>query len=134
MLHFERGEFLLRETLADSVKLMAVRAEEKGLELIWRVAADVPNLLLGDPLRLRQVVTNLLSNAVKFTTHGEVELCVGISLPVGEQAKLVFAVRDPGIASRRKNLNQSSSRFHRLTCPLPASTAEPDWDLPSVMA
>jgi PAS domain S-box-containing protein len=97
LLHFERTEFLLRETLADSVKLLALRAEEKNLELIWRVEPNVPEVLLGDPLRLRQVITNLLSNAVKFTEHGEVELCVGLSERDRDEAQLLFAIRDTGI-------------------------------------
>jgi two-component system sensor histidine kinase/response regulator len=97
MLHFERSEFVLRETLTDSMKLLAVRAEEKGLELIWRADAAVPDLLVGDPLRLRQVVTNMVSNAVKFTKHGEVELCVGLEESTANRIKLLFAVRDTGI-------------------------------------
>jgi PAS domain S-box-containing protein len=96
-LAFEVTEFLLRDTLADTIKLLAVRAEEKGLELMWRVNSEVPDVLLGDPMRLRQVVTNLLSNAIKFTSAGEVELCVGVSEPSATNVELLFAVRDTGI-------------------------------------
>ena len=64
---------------------------------MWRVNSDVPDVLLGDSMRLRQVVTNLLSNAIKFTATGEVELCVGVSELAGGNVKLLFAVRDTGI-------------------------------------
>ncbi len=63
----------LAETACD---MYAVRAREKGLELVCSVAPDLPPLLVGDPTRLTQVLSNLLSNAVKFTTRGEVELRV----------------------------------------------------------
>ena len=64
--------FSLRECLGDALKGLAMRAQEKGLELACRVPPDVPDDLVGDPLRLRQVVLNLVGNAIKFTDQGEV--------------------------------------------------------------
>jgi PAS domain S-box-containing protein len=111
-LGFENTEFLLRDTLADTMKMLAVKAEEKGLEFMWRVNSDVPDILIGDPLRLRQVVTNLLGNAIKFTSEGEVELCVGISEPVTSEVKLLFAIRDTGIGI---SYDKTASIFHAFS-------------------
>ena len=69
----------------------------KGLELLWRVSADVPQHLMGDPLRLGQVLTNLVSNAVKFTERGEITVGCESEERVGAAAKLHFYVRDTGI-------------------------------------
>src|SRR5438876_8975449 len=61
----------LHDTLADAVKMLALRADQKGLELICHISPEVPAEVVADPTRVRQVVLNLLSNAVKFTQHGE---------------------------------------------------------------
>src|SRR5438105_2836432 len=66
------ADFSLREALGDTVRALAVRAHKKGLELIYQVDADVPDALIGDAGRLRQVLLNLVGNAVKFTDEGEV--------------------------------------------------------------
>jgi PAS domain S-box-containing protein len=72
----ERAEFPLDRKLREIVRMMAVPAHEKGLELLYENWAELPDCLLGDPGRLRQVVVNLLGNAVKFTASGEVSLAV----------------------------------------------------------
>jgi signal transduction histidine kinase/DNA-binding response OmpR family regulator len=68
--------FSLRELVGSSLKTLAVRAHEKGLELAWHVPPGVPDALVGDPLRLRQVILNLAGNAIKFTQQGEVVVSV----------------------------------------------------------
>jgi PAS domain S-box-containing protein len=93
----KRECFDLRESLGDTMKSLAVRAHAKGLELACRIAPDVPDLLVGDAGRLRQVVVNLVSNAVKFTTEGEVVLAVRRNPPTNGEILLSFAVRDTGI-------------------------------------
>jgi len=70
--------FNLRDSLDDSVKVLALRAHQKGLELAYHIPADVPDAVVGDPGRLRQVVVNLLGNAIKFTERGEVVLRVSV--------------------------------------------------------
>jgi PAS domain S-box-containing protein len=96
-LDLERTEFDVRETLGETVRLLAVRAAEKSLELACDIAPDVPDTLLGDPGRLRQVVLNVLGNAIKFTTEGEVVLNVHVEAKGSGEATLHFEVRDTGI-------------------------------------
>ncbi len=76
---------------------LAKRAQEKSLELVAFVSPDVPRLLRGDPIRLRQVLLNLLNNAVKFTDHGEVALQVAKQEQTDTHTLLRFSVRDSGI-------------------------------------
>jgi len=96
-LDLEHTEFDLREGVGDAAKLLALRASEKGLELACHIAADVPNELLGDVGRLRQVLLNVLGNAVKFTSTGEVVLHVDVESMTALRATLRFAVTDTGI-------------------------------------
>jgi PAS domain S-box-containing protein len=93
----EETEFALRERLGDTMQFLGLRAHSKGLELAWQVHADVPDGLLGDIGRLRQVVVNLVGNAVKFTHAGEIVLDVSCESPPNEHVVLHFAVRDTGI-------------------------------------
>ncbi len=89
--------FAFRDELGQCVRSIALRAHEKGLELIYEVADDVPDRLVGDAGRLRQITLNLLSNAVKFTDRGEVELRVTQQARHGRIVWLEFSVRDTGI-------------------------------------
>ena len=73
-LDLELIEFSLQDCVGETVKALAVRAHEKGLELAYQVAPDVPQRVVGDPVRLRQILTNLVGNAIKFTSQGEVVL------------------------------------------------------------
>jgi PAS domain S-box-containing protein len=96
-LDLEVVDFDLRETLDDTVASMAMRAHKKGLELADHIAPDVPEVLAGDPHRLRQVVVNLLGNAIKFTECGEVVLDVSVQSLTEREIWLHFAVSDTGI-------------------------------------
>jgi two-component system, sensor histidine kinase and response regulator len=75
-LDLEFVPFELGEVLGDALKLLALRADKKGLELAWRMQPDVPEVVVGDPARLRQIAINLVGNAIKFTDRGEVVLRV----------------------------------------------------------
>jgi len=89
-------DFELRTVLEDAFELLAPRAHQKRLELICQIDNEVPEAIVGDPGRLRQIVTNLVGNAIKFTTHGEVAMRV--ALVHGEDgAEIEFSVRDTGI-------------------------------------
>jgi CheY-like chemotaxis protein/HPt (histidine-containing phosphotransfer) domain-containing protein/anti-sigma regulatory factor (Ser/Thr protein kinase) len=90
-------DFDLRNSLEETLKTLAWRAEEKGLELLCDIANDVVEQVQGDPARLRQVVLNLVGNAVKFTHAGEVTLSVEVNSHEKDAQILHFVVRDTGI-------------------------------------
>src|SRR5262249_47279296 len=92
-------DFQLRELIGDTMRALAVQAHRKGLELIWDVHADVPDRLIGDSSRLRQVLVNIACNAIKFTEAGEVVLDVSIDASPCDEGRIAlrFAVRDTGI-------------------------------------
>jgi len=89
--------FPVRDAVEDAVRAQAVRAQQKGLELACRIAADVPARLEGDPGRLKQVITNLVANAIKFTEHGEVVVAVDRASTEPRALVLHVAVSDTGI-------------------------------------
>ena len=93
----EAVDFNLRDCLELTLKTVAVRADEKGLELLCEVAPEVPELVRGDSTRLRQVVMNLVGNAIKFTDRGEVALKVQVEGQEGQDRMLRFTVADTGI-------------------------------------
>ena len=97
-LELERVPFDLREAVGNAATLLAVRASEKKLELACHVAPDVPEIVLGDEGRLRQVLLNVMGNAVKFTSHGEVVLRVVVESAGRGVAGLHFTVTDTGIS------------------------------------
>ncbi len=110
-LDLDSVDFELSAILDDMMRALAPRAHQKGLELAYHVAPDVPAGLAGDPARLRQILVNLISNAVKFTDAGEVILRVQREDHDGERALLHFTVADTGIGipldSRPRSLKHS---------------------------
>lgn len=92
----EVGPFSLRDLLHQTAKSLAVRAHEKGLELICEVPDSIPDDLAGDELRLRQVLTNLIGNAIKFTDKGEIDVQVNLGKVENERIELRFSVTDTG--------------------------------------
>jgi signal transduction histidine kinase/CheY-like chemotaxis protein len=109
-LDLESLDFRLRDTVADAVRLLALRAHGKGLELAYQVRADVPDDLVGDPSRLRQVVVNLVGNAIKFTERGEVVVEVEAETDA-DGVELHFAVRDTGIGIPAEKLDRVFEPF-----------------------
>ncbi len=95
-INFDPVDFTLQDCLDDALSALAVRAHEKGLELVWEVKPDVPQFLVGDPSRVRQVIINLVSNAIKFTQQGEVVVRVENESTDEEGAQLHFSVVDTG--------------------------------------
>ena len=97
----DHRDFDLRDLVGTTLKTLAVRAHEKGLELAFDIQAGVPDALAGDPLRLRQILVNLVGNAIKFTEHGEVEIGVACEAAAEAEVRLHFSVRDTGIGIPR---------------------------------
>ncbi|MGB8799977.1 MAG: response regulator, partial [Candidatus Acidiferrales bacterium] len=93
----EHVEFALRETIEETLKSLAPRAQEKEIELASRFAPEVPDSLIGDPDRLRRIVVNLVGNAIKFTEHGEVVVQVNVETHGEPDILLHFSVTDTGI-------------------------------------
>jgi PAS domain S-box-containing protein len=96
-LELEQMEFPLRECVEGTLDLLAARASEKHLDLLYEIADGTPGAIRGDPTRLRQILVNLLGNAVKFTERGEVLLSVRPKVVSAESVELVFSVTDTGI-------------------------------------
>ena len=97
-LDMEDIEFRLDEVLDNLSNLVTLKAQEKGLEVLFSVDREVPYTLLGDPLRLGQVLINLSNNAVKFTSHGEIIIAIKLmSEDPSGQVRLQFSVKDTGI-------------------------------------
>lgn len=103
--------FDLRNTLEDAVSLLAPKAAEKGIELYTMIKAGVPESVVGDPARLRQILNNLISNAVKFTEHGEISVTVECLEKKDKLALLSFEVRDTGIGIRKEHINTIFQHF-----------------------
>ncbi|HUY92618.1 MAG TPA: response regulator [Pirellulales bacterium] len=138
-LDLEQVAFDHAETVGDTMKALGLRAHGKGLELLCRIAPDVPATLIGDPSRLRQVLVNLAGNAIKFTERGEVEVSVEVeerprssssasvrvdgerAAPNGSPAPIIlhYRVRDTGIGIPNEKLNRMFEAFEQAD----ASTA-----------
>ena len=90
-------DFNLRDCVETTLKTLALRADEKGLELMCEVAPEAPEMVRGDSNRLRQIILNLVGNAIKFTSVGEVSLRVFVEQKTGDDCLLHFLVSDTGI-------------------------------------
>jgi PAS domain S-box-containing protein len=96
-LDLDPAPFLVRDAVGDTLKTLALRAHGKGLELAYDIRPDVPDLVVGDVYRLRQVLTNLVGNAVKFTDRGEIVVRAERLPESGEGYRIRFTVTDTGI-------------------------------------
>jgi len=110
-LELESIDFNIQSVLEDSIDAVALRAAEKGLELLVDIEPATPNTFRGDPLRLRQVLLNLLSNAIKFTSRGEVSLSLSAAPGPDGKLKLIFAIRDTGIGIPADRVNTLFAPF-----------------------
>ncbi len=112
-LEIESIPFSLRYSLQQTIRVLALRAHEKRLELIWSVDAAVPDHVIGDPLRIRQIILNLVGNAIKFTTAGEVEIQVRLEDVRERAVQLRFRVRDTGIGIPENKRNAIFEAFEQ---------------------
>ncbi len=101
-LNIEQVQFSLDEMLDSTAMLISQKAEEKGLEVLFGISPDVPQNLVGDPLRLGQVLTNLTNNAVKFTEQGEIIIYCELASRFGNKVRLRFSVKDTGIGMTKE--------------------------------
>lgn len=111
-LEIEQVMFDLDELLDTTANLFALRAEQKGIELVFDEATDLPTTYIGDSLRLSQVLSNLVGNALKFTEHGEIQVGIRGERQDGQRMRLHFSVRDTGIGMSEEQL---SRLFHAFT-------------------
>lgn len=105
-LHLENLEFELSRVIGDTMDLLARQGQVKGLEMLADVGGDVPNELIGDPVRLRQILNNLVGNAIKFTEAGEVTLSVERGNTTASGIELHFSVSDSGIGISEAKLKK----------------------------
>ncbi len=111
-LEIETTNFHLEQVLNNVTNVVSLKAEEKGLEIYFRTAPDVPVELVGDPLRLGQVLLNLVGNAVKFTETGEIVVSTELAAREAERVWLRFSVRDAGIGMTKE---QQAKLFQPFT-------------------
>jgi len=117
-LNVETANFGLRESLAQTMKPLAIRAQQKGLEFSLHVDPRVVDLVAGDPVRLRQIIVNLVGNAIKFTSRGGVALAVQQESHDAEYMLVRFTVKDTGIgipAERQKEIFSSFTQADNST-------------------
>ncbi|MBL8472642.1 MAG: response regulator [Rhodocyclaceae bacterium] len=110
-MHLEAVDFQIDELLDTTSDLFSVRAEEKGLELVFDVSPAVPETLTGDPLRMSQIINNLVGNAVKFTEQGEIHVKVTAEHAAEDSVLLRVAVRDTGIGMTQDQLARLFGAF-----------------------
>ena len=110
-LKVEAIPFHLDEVLENTTSLITGQIQEKGLEFLIALDPDVPDGLIGDPLRVGQVLLNLVSNAIKFTQEGEVMLKVGLNQVINGEAELQFSVTDTGIGMSEEQLSRMFRAF-----------------------
>lgn len=110
-LKMENIQFELEDVIGNLATITAVRAEEKHLEFLIETALDVPPHLIGDPLRLGQVLINLVGNAIKFTERGEIQVQIEVAAENATEAELRFTVRDTGIGMTTEQAGKMFQAF-----------------------
>ncbi|WP_051092080.1 response regulator [Colwellia piezophila] len=110
-LEIESIEFNLHETLEDLSNVISLKAEDKGIGLFFKIPYNIPLRLMGDPLRLSQVLINLSNNAIKFTDQGEVVIKVVLAKSEGDSATLLFAIEDTGIGMKSEHQRKLFKSF-----------------------
>jgi CheY-like chemotaxis protein/two-component sensor histidine kinase len=107
----ESAQFDLKTVVAEVLKMQGQAAKDKGIELVLELPESVPSYLIGDPVRLNQILLNLISNAVKFTAKGKVSLSVKSLLEDTKNAKIQFVVEDTGIGIPNDKLENIFESF-----------------------
>lgn len=110
-LNIEHIDFELEQVMDTVSNLITLKVQQKGLEVVFNIDSDVPLNMLGDPLRIGQVITNLCSNAVKFTEEGEIVISTKITEKINGKYKLQFAVSDTGIGLSKEQKDKLFQSF-----------------------
>ncbi len=113
-LDLEKIEFDPRETITEVIEMMKISAEPKTLALHCHIAHDIPERLVGDPGRLRQILINLTNNGIKFTRRGSVTVDVSLADRTSTQVTLRTTVKDTGIGIAKENLNRLFRSFSQI--------------------
>lgn len=113
-LDLEEIEFSIRELVEKIVHLLSVKMQQEKLEFVCNMSPNLPDILIGDPLRIRQVIINLLSNAIKFTETGMVRLDIQLVEQVDEQVSLEFSVQDTGIGIPKEKIGKLFQSFTQV--------------------
>ncbi|UYG07117.1 response regulator [Halomonas sp. M4R1S46] len=117
-LELETTDFILRDTLGDTLQTLSLQADEKGLELAVHIPPEVPDRVRGDPVRLRQVVVNLVGNAIKFTEAGEIVVDLAIESLDDSRLRLGFEILDTGVGipeAKRRQIFEAFSQADTST-------------------
>ncbi len=114
MLEVVEEAYSLKALLGTLKAECSMRAEDKGLDLIFDVPQDTPNILLGDEVRVRQVLLNILTNAIKYTMKGSVTLKVAYRKIKEREIEITFAVKDTGIGIKEENIGRLFGKFDRI--------------------
>ncbi len=110
-LEMETIDFNLDEVIENVSNLTSIKTQDKGIEFLIKVDADVPKLLKGDPLRLGQILVNLVNNASKFTDEGEIVVYIKLNMLEGDNAELQFSVHDTGIGMTKEQAGKLFQAF-----------------------
>ncbi|MBU0916826.1 MAG: response regulator [Gammaproteobacteria bacterium] len=110
-LELEEADFQLENVISHMADVLGVRAEEKGMELLFTAPPDIPTALIGDPIRLGQVLINLGTNAIKFTDHGEVLIGCEVQSRENSHVSLHFWVQDKGIGMNEEQMQRLFTPF-----------------------
>jgi len=110
-LNLEKTPFSLQKVLQNFMSLVSVKAEEKGLKVLFNIASDVPDALIGDELRLEQVLLNLVNNAIKFTEQGEISVTTERVQGNGSDVVLRFTIKDSGIGMTPEQIERLFESF-----------------------
>jgi CheY-like chemotaxis protein len=104
-LELEQIEFSLRDILQKVIRLLSVKIFHDKLEFICSISPEIPDILVGDPVRIRQVLINLVGNAIKFTDKGNVTICIESNKITGDSIDLMFSVKDSGIGIEKNKID-----------------------------
>lgn len=114
-IELERTDFEIRQLIKNIYAAQQQEADRKDLQLALNIENNIPDILVGDPIRLGQVITNLMANAIKFTPQGKVEVSIRLLEASGHKVKLYFEVRDTGIGIPADKLNHIFEAFSQAS-------------------